>query len=386
MIVQKYRWILTLAIVLVVASAGGHILITRAASNTSFTGGTSYTAVFTPDTNDGDGLDWVCVVCYDANGDPTDVDTDSAAPGAGEQTWNDTCHSTLGTGTQPVSSAFGDPTTARPTSNDNNAENVTWCITAASGPVDSDNDGVPDDQDQCPNDPGPAEFDGCPDSDGDGVPDHQDQCPGSNDNVDVDGDGIPDGCDALIDSDGDGVADDVDQCPGHDDNVDVDGDGIPDGCDGMIDSDGDGVADDVDQCPGHDDAIDVDKDGVPDGCDDLIDSDFDGVGDDVDLCPDVYYPGSGCPPPGRDMVPMPDQAVVGTFIDWTPLMYAPVDGANSPYTMEPGQTLWIFGMDETHEFYQVLMSGDLYWVPKDNMEPTYPYPWYGTPLPTEVVD
>jgi flagellin-like protein len=38
-----------------------------------------------------------------------------------------------------------------------------------------------------------------PDSDGDGVPDSQDQCPGYDDNVDVDVDGISDGCDDFID-------------------------------------------------------------------------------------------------------------------------------------------------------------------------------------------
>ncbi len=66
------------------------------------------------------------------------------------------------------------------------------------------------------------------DTDGDGVPDDQDQCPGSNDNLDTDGDGVPDGCDV---------------CPGFDDNVDTDGNGTPDGCDtvavpGDLDHDG----------------------------------------------------------------------------------------------------------------------------------------------------
>ncbi len=44
-------------------------------------------------------------------------------------------------------------------------------------PLDTDDDGVPDYSDECPNEPGPAEFNGCPDRDGDGVPDHQDACP-----------------------------------------------------------------------------------------------------------------------------------------------------------------------------------------------------------------
>jgi outer membrane protein OmpA-like peptidoglycan-associated protein len=43
--------------------------------------------------------------------------------------------------------------------------------------VDSDNDGIPDSEDACPHQPGPAEYDGCPDTDGDQVPDNLDKCP-----------------------------------------------------------------------------------------------------------------------------------------------------------------------------------------------------------------
>lgn len=48
--------------------------------------------------------------------------------------------------------------------------------------IDSDNDGVPDDLDKCPDTPAGVEVDadGCPlDSDGDGVPDYLDKCPGT---------------------------------------------------------------------------------------------------------------------------------------------------------------------------------------------------------------
>jgi len=43
--------------------------------------------------------------------------------------------------------------------------------------VDTDGDGIPDSQDACPLQPGPAEYDGCPDTDGDQVPDNVDKCP-----------------------------------------------------------------------------------------------------------------------------------------------------------------------------------------------------------------
>lgn len=100
------------------------------------------------------------------------------------------------------------------------------------------------------------------DSDGDGICDNDDQCPGSDDGLDEDGDGIPNGCDpcnnnltgtscndfddctendvydadcqcagTFADDDGDGVCNNDDLCEGFDDNLDDDGDGIPDGCD-----------------------------------------------------------------------------------------------------------------------------------------------------------
>src|SRR6218665_1358906 len=75
-------------------------------------------------------------------------------------------------------------------------------------PKDSDKDGVPDKNDQCPDQPGPAENDGCPytDRDKDGIPDKDDKCP------DVPGLARYNGCPAP-DSDGDGLTDEEDKCP-----------------------------------------------------------------------------------------------------------------------------------------------------------------------------
>ena len=90
--------------------------------------------------------------------------------------------------------------------------------------------------------------------------------------------------------------------------------------------------------------------------------------------------------PGPDMVPIPPQAVVGTFTTATPLHYTPaLDGASS-YVMEAGQSLWVLGVDETGTFYQVLLSGNTYWVPVANIGPTYDEVWGGAPLPTEVIE
>ncbi|MDA8623220.1 hypothetical protein N9L38_03010 [Candidatus Poseidoniales archaeon] len=157
--------------------------------------------------------------------------------------------------------------------------------------TDLDQDGIMDADDLCQQTPiGESVYaDGCSDSqldsDGDGVSDADDLCPSFNDAIDFDFDSIPDGCDDLIDRDNDGVSDTDDICNNFDDTIDVDLDGIPDGCDDLIDSDNDGVSDSTDICNNHNDSIDIDSDGVPDGCDILIDSDGDGIADDVDICP-----------------------------------------------------------------------------------------------------
>ena len=45
------------------------------------------------------------------------------------------------------------------------------------GRSDRDGDGIWDEDDECPDTPGLAEFNGCPDSDGDGIEDRKDDCP-----------------------------------------------------------------------------------------------------------------------------------------------------------------------------------------------------------------
>lgn len=95
-------------------------------------------------------------------------------------------------------------------------------------PVDSDNDGVIDTEDQCPNEAGPASNNGCPvednDSDNDGVVDSVDQCPDTPEGTEVNEEGCPveEG-----DSDNDGVVDSVDQCPNTPEGTQVDEVGCP---------------------------------------------------------------------------------------------------------------------------------------------------------------
>jgi len=110
-------------------------------------------------------------------------------------------------------------------------------------PLDSDGDGVIDDEDPCPDNseiPGGVDADGdcevdpVTDSDGDGVPDDQDVCPDNPDipgNPDADGDCVVDQTEPT-DTDGDGLSDDEELAQGTDpNNPDTDGDGHEDGQD-----------------------------------------------------------------------------------------------------------------------------------------------------------
>ncbi|WP_281950801.1 OmpA family protein [Nitrosophilus kaiyonis] len=91
-------------------------------------------------------------------------------------------------------------------------------------PKDSDNDGVPDVDDKCPDTPEGliVDPDGCPpDSDGDGVYDYLDKCPNTPSGVKVD----KNGC--CLDSDNDGVPDYKDKCPNTPEGFQVDKNGCP---------------------------------------------------------------------------------------------------------------------------------------------------------------
>jgi len=102
---------------------------------------------------------------------------------------------------------------------------------------DTDGDGVADKDDQCPEEAGPAENNGCPwgDTDADGVNNNDDMCPNEY------GYAANNGC-PWPDADGDGVADKDDACP------DQPGPAENNGCP-WPDTDGDGILDKDDPCP-----------------------------------------------------------------------------------------------------------------------------------------
>lgn len=212
------------------------------------------------------------------------------------------------------------------------------------GPLDADNDGIPDEQDRCPDEKGIALAFGCPDTDEDGVPNGEDDCPT------VKGPAANKGCPSPGDRDADGVSDVDDKCPdvpgllsngGCPDpkasSIDTDGDGVTDDKDhcpqlageitlfGCPDADGDMVADKDDKCPTEAGLPinngcppkDTDNDGIQDAVDDCPtiagkaatngcpDKDGDGIGDAKDECPDTpgFASAMGCPDADGDGVP-----------------------------------------------------------------------------------
>jgi len=182
------------------------------------------------------------------------------------------------------------------------------------GCPDRDWDGIADKDDNCPDEAGPIENKGCPwgDRDGDGVLDNDDECP------DEAGDPENKGC-PWGDRDGDGVTDNIDACP------DEPGDPANNGCP-WGDRDGDGVLDNLDRCP--DVPGPVDNDGCPYG-----DRDGDGVVDNIDRCPDTPGPAEndGCPWPDTDGDGVPDH------VDDCPRTPGPPENKGCPVIEEQEQ-------------------------------------------------
>ena len=142
------------------------------------------------------------------------------------------------------------------------------------GGVDTDNDGILDKEDDCPNNFGLIQFSGCPDSDGDGVRESLDECPLEAGPLELKG---------CPDRDKDGVADKNDECPNSPGTVNTRG---------CPDKDRDGVPDKFDQCP------EVPGSFNNRGCP-WRDTDKDGVIDKDDKCPNQIGPieNNGCPYP-----------------------------------------------------------------------------------------
>ncbi|MDP9139357.1 MAG: thrombospondin type 3 repeat-containing protein [Pseudomonadota bacterium] len=142
-----------------------------------------------------------------------------------------------------------------------------------SSTTDIDNDGDPDNADNCPT----VVNENQADTDGDGVGNACDNCPtaanANQANLDANftgGDALGDACDTDDDADGD--LDTADNCPrvANADQANADGDAFGNACDiPPLDGDGDGDPDSADNCPtvANANQADTDNDGIGDACD-----------------------------------------------------------------------------------------------------------------------
>ena len=148
---------------------------------------------------------------------------------------------------------------------------------------DRDKDGIPNEKDLCPDEPGTAATNGCPDKDGDGIADKEDKC------IDVAGISKYNGC-PVPDADKDGINDEQDKCPN------VPGLARYNGCP-VPDTDKDGVNDEEDKCPSV--AGIARYQGCP-----VPDTDGDGINDEEDKCPTTagIKENNGCPEIKKEII------------------------------------------------------------------------------------
>jgi Thrombospondin type 3 repeat len=152
---------------------------------------------------------------------------------------------------------------------------------------DLDGDGIANKDDNCPNDFGKKELNGCPDKDNDGIADKNDNCPNDFGKKELNG---------CPDKDGDEIADKYDDCPNDFGKKEFNG---------CPDRDEDGTADIYDKCPNTFGKKELN--GCPEKEEDKIkfkDSDKDGIADINDDCPTEFgtKETNGCPDIDKDYV------------------------------------------------------------------------------------
>ncbi len=84
-------------------------------------------------------------------------------------------------------------------------------------------------------------------------------------------------------------------------------------------------------------------------------------------------------------IPPLDDAVVGKFVSAAALYWEPYKQTEPPAIIGVGESAWVYGLDETEAFYEIVWSCQVLWVPKDTMGPNYDDVWQGHPLPTTIV-
>lgn len=82
-----------------------------------------------------------------------------------------------------------------------------------------------------------------------------------------------------------------------------------------------------------------------------------------------------------------DTPAVGTFVAPAQAYWAPEEGktVRPDLFFMPGETLWVFGMDSTRQYYKVIIDIVYLWVKADTIGPTYDETWEGMALPNVIV-
>ncbi len=182
-----------------------------------------------------------------------------------------------------------------------------------------------------------------PDGDGDGIPNEEDNCPdiSNPDQEDTDWIGVP----SHTGNSGDGIGDACDNCIDHYNPI-------------QGDADGDGIGDACDNCPDT-------------ASPDLSDLDSDGIGDVCDNCPDVYNPaqtdsdsdgtGNICEESNKTSLQFDFDGTHGSW-ETEGYLFPPQEG-------DPGGTMqveiWLDGWDQTDYSGENLFAAALYFYSDD---------------------
>ncbi|NDJ77706.1 MAG: hypothetical protein GYB65_15750 [Chloroflexi bacterium] len=121
------------------------VLLSVVAMSQAYTGGSGgltgdgvgtdtqgYSYVLTPSNDDGDGYDWTCVVCYNADGSIYDVDIWSFATSGTQASIDSACHNVgLAPRIEPLTAVLGDAFVSGSDVFENSPEGIEYCRVAA---------------------------------------------------------------------------------------------------------------------------------------------------------------------------------------------------------------------------------------------------------------
>jgi hypothetical protein len=103
-------------------------------------------------------------------------------------------------------------------------------------------------------------------------------------------------------------------------------------------------------------------------------------------CDSLLIPATPPAPPTQTIClsPVPDGSVIGEMPFDTQAYWAP--GQIATDVIINAGTYYVFGVDETGEWYKIGLACNYLWVPVTSMQPSDQAPQNGAPLPTRIVE